>query len=595
MHHTKKQLNIRLSALMLTAMLILGSIPAARAVDMNGQCGPNLQWSLSGGRLTITGSGDMSDYSEQNLPPWYDVREQILWLSLPEGLTSVGNMAFYNCANLTAVSLPSTVRDVGDLAFCQCSGMTMLSLNTGLQSIQRYAFEQCTALPSVRLPDTVTTIGYDAFSGCTGLTYVLIPASVQQMGSGVFSYCTSLVRVDFRAVMKELPAWTFYGCDQLAGVTLPATVTQVKEDAFARCESLNVVEYGGTPKEAEQIRKDIAEGNPGFGKTGFLTTEPVETNIGSSSVREENGGYVLATTTVVNTENATITNTVSSTISGEAPVSACAEITASVVAPDGWDELVQKVKEAEEYLAEKASAGIAVESLNINAYAIKETEIPGTVLEALAGTEATLTVQNSSGGKFSVECGSIESDKVDSGAGYSYTISLADEDISKKLDGAVVYRLAFDQTNTVKAKVTVRLPGQHARSNAYLYQTNRGGLQRLQAVKVDQNNCVEFYLGSVEAEAVLYIGINVPKETDDDVLIPKTLHSEYGITVASPQVEYVITGRKSSWGMNINQVTWIMAGVMGGAVAVVGLTMFLLNKRKLKMGYVPDLDEELEN
>ena len=85
---------------------------------------------------------------------------------------------------------------------------------------------------------------------------------------------------------------------------------------------------------------------------------------------------------------------------------------------------------------------------------------------------------------------------------------------------------------------------------------------------------------------------SVPDAPIDEAIVPENLYSEYGIREPIDTMEYVITGRKSSWGMNITQVTWIMMGVLFVCVVGVGITMFLLNKRKLKRGYIPDLDEE---
>ena len=73
--------------------------------------------------------------------------------------------------------------------------------------------------------------------------------------------------------------------------------------------------------------------------------------------------------------------------------------------------------------------------------------------------------------------------------------------------------------------------------------------------------------------------------------VSEELLVEYNAIRYEP-VQYEITGRKSSWGMNIGQVTWIMVGVLTFCVVGVGSTMYLLNKRKLKNGYVPDISDE---
>ena len=110
MSHKKLQQNIsRLMALLLVFALMLCATPAVHAEGESGSCGSNLTWSLNGGTLVITGSGAMTDFPESTMAPWYPYREEILRLELPSGLTSIGNLAFYECKYLTAVVIPSSV------------------------------------------------------------------------------------------------------------------------------------------------------------------------------------------------------------------------------------------------------------------------------------------------------------------------------------------------------------------------------------------------------------------------------------------------------------------------------------------------------
>ena len=217
MSHKKIQQNIcRLMALLFCIMLLF---PCAVTVNAEGgSCGDALTWDFDGATLTISGTGAMYDYSEHNKAPWDDLSNQVQNLVLPDGLTRIGNRAFYNCTALISVIIPASVQEIGAAAFCKNSSMTMLSLNNGLQVIGRSAFESCISLQEVRIPSTVTSIEKHAFYCCQSLVYVHVPASVQSMGSGVFSYCTRLSRVDMDASASILPSWGFYGCDSLANI-----------------------------------------------------------------------------------------------------------------------------------------------------------------------------------------------------------------------------------------------------------------------------------------------------------------------------------------------------------------------------------------
>ena len=93
-------------------------------------------------------------------------------LSIPEGVTSIGNYAFYNCNRLTNIVLPDSVTSIGDSAFCGCTGLTSVTIPASMTSIGSNAFSHCSGLTSVTIPDSVTSIGPSAFYDCSALTDV---------------------------------------------------------------------------------------------------------------------------------------------------------------------------------------------------------------------------------------------------------------------------------------------------------------------------------------------------------------------------------------------------------------------------------------
>ena len=586
MRSTFLKLNIRLMALLLAAMLLLTTVPAAvSAVETSGDCGAGLTWSFADGRLTISGSGEMTNYDERNLPPWYSYRDQILWLSLPNGLTSVGNMAFYDCTNLTSVTIPNSVTRVGELAFCQNRGMTMLILGSGLKSIGRSAFEQCTSLTDVRLPEGLTAMDSHAFYTCSAITYITVPASVTYMGSGVFAYCHGLLRADVHASMSELPTWTFYGCERLSSVYLAPSMTVAESYAFYGCDSLKTVNMSGENVDTEEMKQKIDEDVPGFNRFGDVNNEEsdgIGTNV--QFAVDDNGSYTTTNTTATQTGNITMTTSTSTT--GEDVVTDL-YITATVVSPEGWDELLAQIKTALTLLQTKKSDCMVY----VTVYTASGEEIPQHILAALAGTNVRITVHTQSGSRFTVDMKNLGGNAKGS-VELSYTIS-ALENVPDQVAGCVAYSLTFHESSTVNAEVMIRLPDSHSRSAATLYQPSFGGLKVLQSVVVDDDGYAHFYLGAVDSSTEYVIAIDVPGQ-EEEAIFPPELLELLGITDSPDEMEYVVTGRKSSWNMDIGQVTWILMGGMLGTVAIVGVVMFSLNKRKLKKGYVPDLDEETE-
>ena len=77
-----------------------------------------------GHEMEILGSGDMVDYY-YNAPWYYPYGETLTRVTLPEGMTSIGNTAFYNCAALRYVRIPDSVEAIGDYAFYGCKNLVI--------------------------------------------------------------------------------------------------------------------------------------------------------------------------------------------------------------------------------------------------------------------------------------------------------------------------------------------------------------------------------------------------------------------------------------------------------------------------------------
>lgn len=255
----KKWINKGL-ALLCTLVLLSGlGLPGALAADAGG-CGESLSWSLQDGTLTITGSGAMTDYSDYSFAPWYEQREAIHTVILPEGLTRVGNLAFYECSNLTTVALPASVSAIGDFAFAGCTGLLTVTLPGALTAIGESGFRECESLTAVSLPASITTIGDRAFYRCNSLTSITIPGSVTSLGKQAFSYCESLRQAVVNANLDMLPDWSFYGCGNLSSITLAPTIREVGDLAFDGCPGVShVYTPNGDETTMDEIQQQLPE------------------------------------------------------------------------------------------------------------------------------------------------------------------------------------------------------------------------------------------------------------------------------------------------------------------------------------------------
>ena len=160
--------------------------------------------------------------------------------TIPQGITAIGDGAFYFCSSLTSVSIPDSVTAIGDSAFSFCSSLTSVSIPDSVTAIGDSAFLYCKSLTSVSIPDSVTAIGDSAFYYCESLTSVSIPDSVTAIGDSAFYYCESLTSVTIPDSVTSIGDSAFYYCESLTSVTIPDSVTSIGDGAFSACKSLTL-------------------------------------------------------------------------------------------------------------------------------------------------------------------------------------------------------------------------------------------------------------------------------------------------------------------------------------------------------------------
>ena len=100
--------------------------------------------------------------------------------TIPNGVTSIGDGAFYWCYGLTSITIPNSVTSIGDRAFRSCSGLTNLVL-----------------------PDSMEEIGSNAFYNCSSLSYVVIPKNIKKIDSLAFSSCKKLKDVYYKGSKSD--------------------------------------------------------------------------------------------------------------------------------------------------------------------------------------------------------------------------------------------------------------------------------------------------------------------------------------------------------------------------------------------------------
>ncbi len=184
-----------------------------------GVCGENLVWYLdAAGILTISGTGDMYDYSME-AQPWANDAANIKSVVITNGVSSIGNGAFSNLDSLEVVSIPESVVTIGDFVFSGCVNLTDITIaeeNPVYCTVENVLFNKNQTVliqyapgkqdAAYVIPETVITIGKGAFASAS-VGSITVPNSVTVIEENAFAFCDSLTNVyydGFQSVWNDL-------------------------------------------------------------------------------------------------------------------------------------------------------------------------------------------------------------------------------------------------------------------------------------------------------------------------------------------------------------------------------------------------------
>ena len=202
-----------------------------------------LTWTLTAdGTLTISGTGAMKDYNAaENLSPAY-MNSDVKKVVIEDGVTSIGELAFFKCSSLTNITIPDSVTCIEYAAFHGCSSLSSITIPNSVTSIGVYAFVICSSLTSITIPDGVTSIGYGAFSECSSLKTISLSCK-SSLKKSDFGEQANLVSYTNQHLLTKTAAkaatcaesgnkeyWTCKHCGKyfLSDDTNPATATAVE-------------------------------------------------------------------------------------------------------------------------------------------------------------------------------------------------------------------------------------------------------------------------------------------------------------------------------------------------------------------------------
>ncbi len=169
-------------------------------------------------------------------------------INIPDGVTSIGDSAFEHCNSLTSINIPDSVTSIRDSVFCECERLTSINIPDSVTSIGGTAFHRCESLTNINIPDSVTFIGDYAFSWCSHLKSIHIPDGVTSIGDSAFKFCRSLTSINTPDSVTSIEEYAFWECSSLTSINIPNSVTSIGQGAFDGCSSLESVKIPASVK-----------------------------------------------------------------------------------------------------------------------------------------------------------------------------------------------------------------------------------------------------------------------------------------------------------------------------------------------------------
>lgn len=178
-------------------------------------------------------------------------------IDIPSGISTIENDLFQR-SKLIKVTIPNGITSIGSTAFYECYELQEIIIPNSVISIRSHAFGQCEKLSSITLPNNIETIGDALFQGCTSLKNITIPNKIEIINAGAFSGCTNLVTVSLPASLKQIKYDAFSGCNKLSEIVIPKNVTSIGAGALFNCSGLQrIVLRPVIPPALEQVPNEI--------------------------------------------------------------------------------------------------------------------------------------------------------------------------------------------------------------------------------------------------------------------------------------------------------------------------------------------------
>lgn len=171
---------------------------------------------------------------------WAFAHSQLVNLTFPESLVSIGSRSFCECPLLTGIKIPQSVTSIGDMAFAACPRLKNINIPDGVINLGVRAFFDCTGLTEATIMGGQIKLPEELFAGCARLKQIRLPDTLANIADKMFLGCSNLESVMMPPGIAAIGQYAFAGTG-LTNLALPDGVIQIGPSAFSDCTSLEAV------------------------------------------------------------------------------------------------------------------------------------------------------------------------------------------------------------------------------------------------------------------------------------------------------------------------------------------------------------------
>ncbi len=166
--------------------------------------------------------------------------DELISVSLPDSLCSIGSAAFFGCSKLESITIPSNVSDISYSAFSQCWNLTSVTI---LGSVLPN-FKSCRKISSITIGDNLKDFNIDSFSNCKNIHTIIVDKKNKYYDS----------RENCNAIIETISDTLLFACNS---TKIPEGIKHIKGPAFWNCGRIKTLSLPGSLETIDRLPENV--------------------------------------------------------------------------------------------------------------------------------------------------------------------------------------------------------------------------------------------------------------------------------------------------------------------------------------------------